>query len=217
VSTPSAEVLDLFAVPGPGRPVPGAGQGAGVVAGDLVLSPGRDPAVQEWLSPTLARLAVTMDSRPARRPLDLRIAVPVPARDGSWVVDGWAAARYEPGTVSTTDLDVTLAAGRVLHAELASWVPRRPEGLAAADAAEDPSSQLVHAGLFGHVLLDGYGAAVVIDVYPAWRPPRWAEAVCVLDAVSSGAAPATVLAAWSTDTDRELLRQAKRFRQSVPA
>lgn len=249
---PSAEVLDLFAVPGPATPLPG-GQGRSVVAGDLVLSPDRDPAVQQWLCPLLARLAVTMDSRPHRRPLDLRIAVPVPARDGSWVVDGWAASRYEPDTVTTRDLDVTLAAGRVLHAELASWVPVRPAGLDAradrwaiaervafgeaepppevatlvadlvADLAADlaagraapPSdlpSQLVHADLAGNVLLDGTGAAVIVDVSPAWRPVRWAEAVCVLDAVAHGDAPRSVLTGWSSDVERQLLLRALVFR-----
>ena len=43
-------------------------------AGDLVLSPGRDPRVQDLLSPMLARLAVELDTRPTRHPLDLRIA-----------------------------------------------------------------------------------------------------------------------------------------------
>ena len=243
---PSAEVLDLFAVPGPATPLPG-GQGRSVVAGDLVLSPDRDPAVQQWLCPMLARLAVTMDSRPHRRPLDLRIAVPVPARDGSWVVDGWAASRYEPDTVATRDLDVTLAAGRVLHAELASWVPVRPggldartdrwavaervafgevepapedahlvadvlAGLAPADRLDDLPSQLVHADLAGNVLLDGSGAAVIVDVSPAWRPVRWAEAVCVLDAVAHGDAPRSVLAGWTSETERQLLLRALVFR-----
>lgn len=165
MSAPSERVLDLFAVPDATTPL-----GPGVVAGDLLLTPGHDPAVQEWLNPVLARLAVTMDSRPGRRPLDLRLAVPVPARDGAWVVEGWAAFRHEPGSALTTDLDVTLAAGRVLHAELASWVPSRPEG------------QLVHTALFGHVLLDGYGAPVVVDVRPGWLPVAVAEALCVLDA-----------------------------------
>ena len=41
----------------------------------------------------------------------------------------------------------------------------------------------VHADLAGNVLLDAAGAPVVIDVAPAWRPVRWAEAVCVLDSV----------------------------------
>ena len=61
--SPSPEVLDLFAVPEVVTPVPG-GQGASVVAGDLVLSPGRDADVQSWLSPLIARLAVRIDSRP---------------------------------------------------------------------------------------------------------------------------------------------------------
>lgn len=214
---PSAEVLDLFAVPGPGVPLPG-GRGRAVVAGDLVLAPDRHAAVQEWLSPLLARLAVTMDSRPTRRPLDLRIAVPVPARDGSWVVDGWAASRYEPDTVTTRDLDVTLAAGRVLHAELASWVAVRPAGLdpVADDAPYALPSQLVHMALFGNVLIDGHGAPVVVDVSPAWAPARWAEALCVIDAVSGAAAPAAVLSRWSTDIERALLRRAEEHRRLSP-
>jgi len=118
-------VLDLFAVPGAAVPLPG-GQGRSVLAGDLVLSPGRDPRVASWLSPVLARLAVRTDERPRRDARDLRVAVPVPARDGSWVVDGWAASRYEPGTTGCRDLDVVVAAARVLHAELAVAVPERP-------------------------------------------------------------------------------------------
>jgi hypothetical protein len=164
--SPSERVLDLFAVPDAVAPL----GPTSVVAGDLVLSPGHEAQVQDWLSPVLARLAVTMDTRPRRRPQDLRLAVPVPARDGSWVVDGWAACRYEPGSAPTDDLDVTLAVGRVLHAELASAVPPRPEG------------QLVHTRLFGNVLIDQHGAPVVIDVRPDWLPVEVAEALCVLDA-----------------------------------
>ena len=59
--------------------------------------------------------------------------MPVPARDGSWVVGGWAASRYEPETVTCRDLEVTLAAGRVLHAQLAAAVRSRPPGLDARD------------------------------------------------------------------------------------
>lgn len=213
---PSAEVLDLFAVPGAGAALPG-GHDSSVVAGDLVLSPGRDAAVQEWLSPLVARLAVTMDSRPRRHPLDLRLAVPVPARDGSWVVDGWAASRFEPGSVATRDVDVTLAAGRLLHAELAAWAPDRPDALASyGPAGHDLPAQLVHTELFGNVLLDARGAPVVLDVAPAWRPARWAEALCLLDAVAAGAAPPEALAGWTTDPERELLREAEAFRAVSP-
>lgn len=127
---PSEHVLDMFAVPGDTEAVPG-GQGHGVRAGDLVLSPGRDTATQDALSPRLARLAVDLDTRVGRDHRDLRIAMPVPARDGSWVVEGWAATRFEPGTRQLTDLPATLAVGAVLHAELAlavtDWPPaRRP-------------------------------------------------------------------------------------------
>lgn len=211
-------VLDLFVAPAVDRALTSS---RSVVAGDLVLSPGHDPRVDERLSPLLARLAVALDERPGRVRGALRLAVPVPARDGSWVVDGWAATRWEPGTRACDDPAVTLAAGRLLHAELAVAVPRPPEALDArtdgraraerlafgpvADlvaAAEgrgaavaglvdrlrpwlpEPTglgpSQLVHAALAGNVLLDPGGSPVVVDVTPAWRPVRWAEAVCAL-------------------------------------
>lgn len=128
MSGPPLDVLDLFAVPDVVERLPG-GQGESVRAGDLVLSPGRDAATALWLNPVLARLAVGLDERPGRRRRDLRIAMPVPARDGSWVVQGWGASRWEPGTETCRDLDVILATGRLFHAELASAVGTRPPGL----------------------------------------------------------------------------------------
>jgi hypothetical protein len=244
---PSPGVLDLFAVPGATEPLPG-GRGGIVRAGDLVLSPGRDPATQAWLSPLLARLAVRLDQDPRRRRQDLRIAVPVPARDGSWVVEGWAASRYEPGTVGCRDLEVTRAAGHLLHARLATVVTERPAGLdaragrwAAAERVAfgeaplpdlDPEAldlvtraraaiggeavtgpaQLVHADLAGNVLLDAAGAPVVLDVSPAWRPARWADAMCVLDSVRRHHAPPAALDGWTRGPDRVALLHAVVFR-----
>lgn len=132
-------VLDLFAVPGDTTPVPG-GSGHGVRAGDLVLSPGRDAATLDVLAPVLARLAVDLDTRAGRDHRDLRIAMPVPARDGSWVVDGWAATRHEPGCVPLTDLSAIRAVGALLHAELARRplerpLPRREDRWARAERA----------------------------------------------------------------------------------
>ncbi|WP_284251622.1 hypothetical protein [Litorihabitans aurantiacus] len=78
-------------------------------------------------------------------------------------------------------------------------------------AGDDPD-QLIHADLAGNVLIDGAGAAVVIDVAPAWRPQRWAEAVCVLDSVMwHGAAP-TALDKWRTGVEREAMLRALAFR-----
>ena len=125
---PPSEVLDLFAVPEDVRPLPG-GEGHSVLAGDLVLSPGRQAAWADDLYPVLARLAARLDGAFGEPRREVRIAMPIPARDGSWVVDGWAASRYEPGSRQCTDPDLVLAAGALLHAELAPLVPRRPTGL----------------------------------------------------------------------------------------
>ncbi|WP_341925737.1 hypothetical protein [Nocardioides psychrotolerans] len=243
---PPPEVLDLFAVPETVEPLPG-GQGRSVRAGDLVLSPDRDPEVLVWLNPVLARLAVQLDERPGRDLRDLRIAMPVPARDGSWAVDGWGASRYEPGTVACDDLAVLSATAHVLHAELAVAVPDRPDGLsaredrwaraerqafgeqplitpagpgidlavrlhAAIDGTDLGPDQLVHADLAGNVLLDAFGAPVVIDVAPSWRPVLWAEAVCVLDAVMWLGAPLGALAAWAHGVPRQAILRAALFR-----
>jgi hypothetical protein len=68
----------------------------------------------------------------------------------------------------------------------------------------------VHTELFGNVLLDAYGAPVVVDVVPAWLPTRVAEGLCVLDAVGAGAAPESVLARWDVDAAREYRRVSPR-------
>ena len=122
---PPAHVLDLFAVPEAAKPLQG-GEGRSFVAGDLVLSPGRDAATCTWLNPVLARLAVELDTT---KPRALRIAMPIPSRDGRWVVDGWGASRYEPDTHPCRDLDVLVATGRLLHARLASALPSPPIGI----------------------------------------------------------------------------------------
>lgn len=125
---PSDHVLDLFAVPGDVEPLAG-GQGGSVRAGDLVLSPGRDPGTAELLNPGLARLAVDLDTHPTRDHRDLRVAMPIPARDGSWVVDGWGATRFEPGAALLVDVDAVRAVAAVLHAafshRFADWPPAR--------------------------------------------------------------------------------------------
>ncbi|MCW2814762.1 MAG: aminoglycoside phosphotransferase [Nocardioides sp.] len=249
---PPPEVLDLFAVPDAPEPLPG-GQGTSFRAGDLVLAPGRDPQVAAWLNPLLARLAVQLDEEPRRRRRDLRVALPVPARDGSWVVDGWGATRHEPGATPCEDLEVTLAAGRVLHARFAASIRSRPPGLAGrtdrwahaerlvfgpahallAAAAGTPAAavvrtaerllddrdlgpdQLVHADLAGNVLLDAHGAPVVIDVAPAWRPLRWAEAVCVLDSVVWHDADRDALLPWTTGARQQAMLRAIAWRALV--
>jgi len=143
-----------------------------------------------------------------------------------------------------------VAAGRLLHAELAVAVPRRPAELDLRDdrwasaerfafdeaamvdsAPKEPrlrnlvrrlagrltgtglgAEQLVPADLAGNVLLDAHGSPVVIDLSPAWRPPRWAEAVCALDAVLWHGAPAGALARWRSEAEVDALVRAAPFR-----
>lgn len=114
VDAPPNRVLDLFAVPDAVENLPG-GLGGSFRAGDLVLSAGREAEVMAWLSPILARVAVALEDEPGS---PLRLALPIPARDGSWVVDGWAATRFEPGLEPVDDLELARRAGRLLHARL---------------------------------------------------------------------------------------------------
>ena len=128
---PPPHVLDLFAADGLLEPLPG-GQGTSVRAGDLVLSPGRDATQLGWLAPVQARLAVRLDDE---KGCSIRLTLPVPARDGGLVVDGWAATRFEPGTTPCRDLATLRATAHLLHARLAVVLPERPDAL---DARTDP-------------------------------------------------------------------------------
>lgn len=122
---PPPDVFDLFAVPEAAVPVAG-GQGHSVIAGDLVLSPGREARTANWLNPILAPLSVELDHE---RPRSLRLAMPIPTRDLRWVVHGWGATRYEGNTHLCRDIDVLIATARLLHARLASKVQSQPPGI----------------------------------------------------------------------------------------
>ncbi len=126
---PSPDVFDLFAVPDEAVPVEG-GHGHSVLAGDLVLSPGRSRRVAQWLNPVIAPLSAELDHE---RPRSLRLVMPIPTRDLQWVVGGWGATRYEPGTRPCRDLDVLLATGRLLHARFAQALPTAPDGIRVRD------------------------------------------------------------------------------------
>ena len=93
------------------RPVSLAGgQGGAWRVGRLVLKQvGADPVTAEelrWLGTAVA-------STPA-----VRVAAPVPATDGSWVVGGWAATPFLEGSPAGWRWAEVLDAGRALHA---SW------------------------------------------------------------------------------------------------
>ena len=121
---PPDRVLDLFAADGVLERLPG-GRGTSWRAGDLVLSPGHDES-EAWIAPIQARLAVRLDEE---SPRTLRLAMPVPARDGNVTAEGWAATRFEPGTTPCLDLAILRATAHLLDAHLARAVPERPSAL----------------------------------------------------------------------------------------
>jgi uncharacterized protein (TIGR02569 family) len=61
----------------------------------------------------------------------------------------------------------------------------------------ESSSQLVHGDLFGTVLFHHDSPPAVLDLVPFWRPPEWAAAVVVVDALAWGGADPGLLTRWS--------------------
>lgn len=190
------------------RPVslPG-GQGGAWRVGPLVLKHVGDAAVvveeRRWLGTALDPVMG-----------DVRVAVPVAATDGRWVVGGWAATRFLEGEPGGWRWAEVLDAGRAFHAAVAylprpSFLDRRHspwdvgdrmgwgdeplvvgpalaplvDRLATGLRPVEARSQLVHGDLGGNVLLADGAAPAILDLSPYWRPPEWALAVVVVDAL----------------------------------
>jgi uncharacterized protein (TIGR02569 family) len=209
---PSDLVLRAFGVPA--RPVPLAGgEGRAVHAGDVVLKLCDDPVEWAWL----ARWLPTIDQD------GFRLALPLSASDGRWVVDGWCAQAAVAGDHAGRWLDV-LEVGRRFHTALThiprpdfidarthpwsvgdrvAWGELDPPvsdpllaRLLAVRAPVDLPSQVVHGDLTENVLFATGVVPAVIDVTPYWRPACYAAAVVVGDAIRwHDAAPGPLLAA----------------------
>jgi uncharacterized protein (TIGR02569 family) len=78
--------------------------------------------------------------------------------------------------------------------------------------------QVVHGDLFGNVLFAGSAPPAVIDFSPYWRPPEWAAAVIVVDALAWGEADVNLVHRWAelAQWPQSLLR-AVLFRLAVHA
>ena len=72
----------------------------------------------------------------------------------------------------------------------------------------DLGRQLVHGDLGGNVLVLPAGPPAVLDLSPYWRPPSWALAVVVVDAMAWGGADGSVLdlVAGEPEIEQLLLR-----------
>jgi uncharacterized protein (TIGR02569 family) len=163
-----------------------------------------DPDTVVWLGDLLGRL---------RGRTDFRVSEPLRTTDGGWTAGGWTAWRYQPGAHAAGRWRDVIDVGRRLHAALEgerepAFLARRTDRWALADRVawgELPASdyagtphidalvgalrpvtlrrQLVHGDLTGNVLFDERLPPLVIDLSPYWRPPAFASAVVVADAL----------------------------------
>jgi len=178
---------------------------------DVGLRPASNPAEASWVAQTLGELSVP----------DLRIGRPVRSSDGRWVVGGWVAFRFVSGQPEPR-YDEIVAASLRLHKATADLA--RADVFAVAERAawdEDEASldnalggrlfdvlagsrrptklvpQVVHGDLFGNVLFDGDSGPGIVDLTAYYRPPEWAAAVLVVDALAWGGADVGILRRWS--------------------
>jgi len=201
---PPAAVLAAFGLAASPVTLPG-GQGTTWRVGEAVVKPlDMEPSLVQWQGALLSRL----DGRD-----DFRVSVPLQTTDGQWTTNGWTAWRYQPGAHVPQRWHDIVAVGQRLHAALTTepepaFLHRRADkwsvgdkvawgDLPAADYAPtkhlprltaalrpvDGRSQLVHGDLTGNVLFHDALPPLVIDLSPYWRPPTFASAIVIADAL----------------------------------
>jgi uncharacterized protein (TIGR02569 family) len=230
---PPASVLAAFGATSPPRLLPG-GRARTWQAGGIVLKPSEGEQETIWRCGVLAALP---------EPSGFRIARPLRSRAGAWLAAGWEAATFVPGAADQRRVDEVIRAGSAFHAAVAAvprppfldtrqdpwsygdrlaWnsagtAPGTPSALLAPLlAARRPvrqAAQIVHGDLLGNVLFaDGLPPAI-IDWSAYWRPPAWASAVAVVDALCWHGVGADVVGRWAHLPDwRQLLIRALIYR-----
>lgn len=181
-----------------------AGRGRTWAAGAVVLKAVEDEAEASWT----ADLAASVEQR------GFRLARPIAARDGRWIVDGWAAWTREAGEHSTTRWPELLAAAAAFHEAVAGvskaeFIERRSDRWRIADrvawgemsasdlaglthvdrllAARRPLDlprQLIHGDLVGNVLFADDLPPAIIDLSLYWRPVGYSAALVAGDALT---------------------------------
>ncbi|MBA3525147.1 MAG: aminoglycoside phosphotransferase [Geodermatophilaceae bacterium] len=218
-------VLTTFGLMGHQRRLPG-GMGTSVLIGDVVLKPAGDDAEAQWLAELQQTIA----------PAGIRVPRPIGTADGRRIVEGWTASPYLPGQHERGRWAETIEAGRRLHEALAR-LPR-PDFLDARDhrwahadrvawgeadvdlghgssSRPDPLDlprQLVHCDLAGNVLFHPSAPPAVLDLSLYWRPPAYADAIVVVDALLWYGAADDVLDLVDHPDARQLLNRALTFR-----
>ena len=207
--------------------------------GEVVLEPVASTSVAAWIAQTLDALHVenVRLSRPLRS-TDGRWVV------SGWAASRYVSGRVEPRHDEVVALAQRLHAATAhlarpgfladrtdlyAVADAAAWGEAEPElppdgggaafaRLAAARRPVALAEQIVHGDLFGNVLFAGSAPPAVIGFTPYWRPPEWAAAVIVVDALAWGGADRGLLRRWSAlDEWPQVLLRALLFRLAVHA
>jgi uncharacterized protein (TIGR02569 family) len=217
VTPPPEAVLAAFGVRAEPARLPG-GQGDTWRAGDIVLKPAEGTATL-WRAAVLADLPESPGFRVAR-PLPTRDGGWI--RDGweaMWAVTGDADPRRVDDVVRAGAVfhQAVAAVSRPsfldlredpwAYADRLAWGEPTPPGATVPSPLLEPllavrrpvhlPAQIVHGDLAGNVLFaDGLPPAI-IDWAPYWRPPSWASAVAVIDALCWHGAPPSVIDRWA--------------------
>jgi uncharacterized protein (TIGR02569 family) len=176
------------------------------------------PGELEWQASFVPRVAAAGEGA-------FRLATPMRTRDGGLVADGWTAWPLLVGRRDTGRWADIIAVGERLSAALTgldrpSFIDKRNHAWAVADRVAwgeqpvDPfrydsrvsamaelvepleaESQLIHGDLTGNVLFADTEPPAIIDLSLYWRPPAFASAVVVADALVWEGADESILAA----------------------
>lgn len=217
-AAPPAEVLDAFDATEPAEPLAG-GKGGTWRSGDLVLKPAEGVAETVWRAGILSDLPENPAFRIAR-PVRARDGSWLAS---CWEATRFVAGRAQPGRVDDVirageAFHASLAhvprpsfldgrADAWTYADRLAWGEPVPDGATAPSALLRPlldarrpvavPAQVVHGDLLGNVLFAEGLPPAVIDWPAYWRPPAWASAVAVVDAMCWHGAGPEVIARWS--------------------
>jgi uncharacterized protein (TIGR02569 family) len=215
--TPPGGVLAAFGVRVVPERLPG-GQGDTWRAGDIVLKPAEGDATL-WRAPVLDSLPGSPDFRVAR-PLRTRDGEWIcDGWEAMWAVPGEPDPRRVDDVVRT-GAAFHQAVARVprpsfldlrddpwAYADRLAWNEPTPTGATAPSPLLEPlfaarhpvhlPAQIVHGDLAGNVLFADGLTPAIIDWSPYWRPPAWASAVAVVDALCWHGAQPAVIDRWA--------------------